>query len=97
MAHTLIHWRYELNEWVTGYLERKRFFKDSKVVKRSQWSQKKKNKHANEVVDIMDEEGEIQSLWRDFHNRMKAARETKVRIDITLWIAGMKNANNVGL
>lgn len=78
MTHTLIHWRYHLNEWVTDYLERKGYFEDSKVVERNQWSQKKKSRYANEVVDMMDETGEVQSLWRDFHLNMKAARETKV-------------------
>lgn len=80
MTHTLIHWRYHLNEWVTGYLERKGFFEDSKIVERSQWSQKKKTKYANEVVDIMDEAGEVQKLWRDFHLSLRAARESKVGI-----------------
>lgn len=48
------------------------------MVERNQWSQKKKSRYANEVVDMMDETGEVQSLWRDFHLNMKAARETKV-------------------
>ncbi|KAL1969273.1 hypothetical protein VTN77DRAFT_9465 [Rasamsonia byssochlamydoides] len=77
MTHTLIHWRYNLNEWVTDYLERKGYFEDSKIVERAQWSQKKKTKYANKVVDMMNESGEIQRLWRDFHLAVKAARETK--------------------
>jgi hypothetical protein len=30
---------------------------------------------ANKVVDTMDKDGEIQRLWRDFHNTLKVARE----------------------
>jgi hypothetical protein len=78
MTHTLVHWRYYLNEWVIGYLEAKGIFKADRIVEREKWSQKKKFKYANEMVDMMDEMGEVQRLWRDFHINLKAARETKV-------------------
>ncbi|KKA24893.1 hypothetical protein T310_1072 [Rasamsonia emersonii CBS 393.64] len=51
MTHTLIHWRYHLNEWVTDYLERKGYFEDSKVVERNQWSQKKKSRKVDGEMD----------------------------------------------
>ncbi|KAK2790615.1 hypothetical protein FQN53_009084 [Emmonsiellopsis sp. PD_33] len=77
MAHTLIHWRYHLNDWVVDYLKRKDIFSDSKILEREHWSQKKRTKYANQVVDRMEEDGEINRLWRDFNTNLKAARDTK--------------------
>lgn len=79
MAHTLIHWRFHLNEWVIDYLTRQGVFTDARILERSHWSQKRQTKYANEVVDMMVESGEVQKLWRDFHINLKAAREIKVR------------------
>lgn len=79
MAHTLIHWRYDLNEWIIDYLKRKGIFSDNEILEREHWSQKKRTKYANQVVDDMEEGGEINRLWRDFSTNLKAARETKVR------------------
>ncbi|KAL2005468.1 hypothetical protein VTN00DRAFT_2679 [Thermoascus crustaceus] len=77
MAHTLIHWRFHLNEWVIDYLTRQGVFSDARILERSHWSQKRQTKYANEVVDMMVESGEVQKLWRDFHITLKAAREVK--------------------
>ncbi|KAM5477895.1 hypothetical protein McanCB56680_006865 [Microsporum canis] len=74
MAHTLMHWRYHLNEWVIGYLERIGILEDSEILKREHWIQKKRTKYANEVVDTMGEAGEIDRLWRDFNLNLKTAR-----------------------
>ncbi|KAK2868125.1 hypothetical protein FQN49_003131 [Arthroderma sp. PD_2] len=78
MAHTLFHWRYHLNEWVVGYLERKGIFEDSEVLKREHWSQRKRTKYSNEVVDTMGEVGEVDRLWRDFNLNLKTARASTV-------------------
>ncbi|OJJ49806.1 hypothetical protein ASPZODRAFT_128336 [Penicilliopsis zonata CBS 506.65] len=77
MAHTLVHWRFHLNEWVIGYLEGQGVLTDKMIVKRSHWSQKKLTKYANSVRDQMVENGEVRKLWRDFHIKLKTARETK--------------------
>ncbi|OAX81809.1 hypothetical protein ACJ72_03851 [Emergomyces africanus] len=79
MAHTLIHWRYHLNEWIIDYLQRKGIFSDKEILEREHWSQKKRSKYANQVVDDMEEGGEVNRLWRDFNTNLKAARESKVR------------------
>ncbi|GAD95100.1 conserved hypothetical protein [Paecilomyces variotii No. 5] len=76
MAHTLVHWRFHLNEWVIDYLEKRGVFTDEKVVERSHWSVKRQTKYANGLVDSMVETGEVKRLWRDFHINLKAARET---------------------
>ncbi|KAJ9410766.1 hypothetical protein DTO045G8_1672 [Paecilomyces variotii] len=76
MAHTLVHWRFHLSEWVISYLEHQGVFSDEKIIERSHWSVKRQTKYANEVVDNMVETGEVKRLWRDFHINLTAARET---------------------
>ncbi|KAJ5832137.1 hypothetical protein N7474_000448 [Penicillium riverlandense] len=75
LAHTLTHWRFHLNEWVVGYLERKGHMDIDEVIKRNDMSQKRKMKNANAAVDRMVEADEIEKLWRDFHLNLKSARE----------------------
>ncbi|EEH38492.1 hypothetical protein PAAG_08219 [Paracoccidioides lutzii Pb01] len=77
MAHTLIHWRYHLNEWIIDYLRRKGVFADHEVLGREHWSHKRRTKYSNQVVDAMEEDGEINRLWRDFNTNLKTAREAK--------------------
>lgn len=78
MAHTLIHWRYHLNEWVVGYLERIGILENGEILNREHWSQKKRTKYANEVVDAMVQAGEVDRLWRDFNLNLKTARASTV-------------------
>jgi hypothetical protein len=75
MAHSLIHWRFHLNEWVIGYLECKGVLTDAKIIERSRWTQKQLTRNANEVVNSMVETGEVGNLWRDFRLAMKTVRE----------------------
>jgi RecA-family ATPase len=78
MAHTLIHWPYHLNEWVIDHLRRQGVFADEKILERERWSHKRRTKYANETVDAMDQDGEIDRLWRDFNLNLKNARGAKV-------------------
>lgn len=78
MAHTLIHWRYHLNEWVIGYLEKMGILEDGEVLKREHWSQKKRSNYANKIFDTMGEAGEVDRLWRDFNLNLKTARASTV-------------------
>lgn len=77
LAHTLIHWRFHLNEWVIGYLEHRGILADSKIIERSRWRQKRQEKYADEIVGMMIENGEVAKLWRDFRLNLKQAREMK--------------------
>lgn len=77
MAHTLIHWRHNLNGWILDYLIREDITTKKKMRKRKRWSQERKSEYVDEVVAMMEEKGEIDSLWRDFHLNLKAAREDK--------------------
>ncbi|KAL3261348.1 hypothetical protein ABHI18_003834 [Aspergillus niger] len=76
LAHTLTHWRFHLNEWVTGYLEHQGYLSETRIVERSHWSTKKKTKYAVKAVESMIANGEVKKLWRDFHVNLRTARET---------------------
>lgn len=76
MAHTLIHWRYHLNEWVVDYLDRKGYLSDDKILERNHWSQKRRAQYAAETVAMMDRTDEVKKLWRDFKINLDAARES---------------------
>ncbi|KAJ5677038.1 uncharacterized protein N7477_002671 [Penicillium maclennaniae] len=78
LAHTLMHWRYQLNEWVVDYLDRMGQMEDSEILRRSTLSQKRKTRNAIDIIKQMVEAGEIEKLWRDFHIALKAAREKTV-------------------
>ncbi|KAF9889683.1 hypothetical protein FE257_006989 [Aspergillus nanangensis] len=76
MAHTLTHWRFHLNEWVTDHIERMGCLSDEEVLARSHWSQKRKGKYATEIVSTMIANDEVKKLWRDFHISLRTARES---------------------
>ncbi|KAL4894107.1 hypothetical protein BDV59DRAFT_21889 [Aspergillus ambiguus] len=75
MAHTLTHWRCHLNEWVVEHLRQTGYLSDDAILRRSHWSQKRKEKYAAEAMRTMIENDEIKKLWRDFHINLKTARE----------------------
>ena len=78
-THALLHWRYHLNEWVLGWLEQEGYTTSESIVKRENWSIKKRGDFANNVVDVVEGKGEIKALYRDFKNNLHAARDSKVR------------------
>ncbi|KAJ5627938.1 hypothetical protein N7490_010166 [Penicillium lividum] len=78
MAHTLIHWRFHLNEWVVDHLDRMGHMADSEVLRRNGLSQKRKTRNAIAVLDGMVTTGEVDKLYRDFHMNLKSARESQL-------------------
>ncbi|PLB35470.1 uncharacterized protein BDW47DRAFT_110388 [Aspergillus candidus] len=76
IAHTLTHWRFNLNEWVVDHLARMGYLSDEEVVKRSHWSVRKQTKYAAQVFKTMVENDEVKKLWRDFHINLRTARES---------------------
>ncbi|KAL5356846.1 hypothetical protein BJX96DRAFT_143490 [Aspergillus floccosus] len=76
MAHTLTHWRAHLNEWVIDHLRQTGYLSDEAVLKRSHWSQRRKEKYATEAMRTMVENDEVKKLWRDFHINLRTARES---------------------
>lgn len=80
LTHTLIHWRFHLYEWVVDYLNHKEelLSDPQRSLDREKMSAKRRTKYANKVVDRMDEDGEVQRLWTDFHQNIRTVREMKV-------------------
>ena len=77
IAHSLLHWRFHLNEWVLDWLKNAGFTTPDKIVERENWSIKKRSDYANKVVDEMEEKGEIKALYRDFKINLDQARDYK--------------------
>lgn len=73
-AHSLIHWKHALNEWVVAALETQGYLAPEKLAERVRWNQRKLNDFANGIVDEWVEIGEIKALYRDFKNNLEAAR-----------------------
>ena len=78
IAHSLLHWRWHLNQWVLQWLETQGYTKPERLVEREGWSIKKQGQFANRTIDEMVENQEIKSLWRDFKTRLEEARSSKV-------------------
>ena len=79
-AHALLHWRYHLNEWVVDWLESQQYLIPERIVQREKWSTRRRGDLANEIVDLMEEKGEIKALHKDFKINMKSAEDAKVGV-----------------
>ena len=78
IAHSLLHWRFALNEWVLDWLKTQGYTSVEEIVEREGWSIKKRREYANEVVDEMEANGHIRDLYRDFKINLDHARNAKV-------------------
>ncbi|GAB7339293.1 hypothetical protein MBLNU457_5946t1 [Dothideomycetes sp. NU457] len=76
-AHALTHWRWHLYDWVVDYLTAKGHNTPEMIVKRDSWSERKRRKRANKIVDAMEVEGKIKELYQDFKSQIKDARFSK--------------------
>ena len=79
-GHALLHWRYHLNEWVVDWLEGQQYLTPERIVEREKWSTRRRGGQANEIVDFMEETGEIKALHRDFRINVKSAADAKVSV-----------------
>ena len=78
-SHTLIHWRYHLNDWVADYLKEVRELTPEKIVERDGWNTKRRQRDAKRIVKEMKDNGQIRNLHRDFRAEIDTARDAKVR------------------
>ena len=78
-AHALHHWRYVVNQWVLDWLRRNGYMTSQKIVERERWSTNKRSEYANGIVDNMQSNGEMKTLYKEFKENLQAAREVKVR------------------
>ncbi|PBP18220.1 hypothetical protein BUE80_DR011089 [Diplocarpon rosae] len=76
-AHTLLHWKWHLNDWIVSNLENEGYLKPRKLAERDKMSTNKRMKLANKVVDQWAEEGKIKTLYHDFKAQIDTARELK--------------------
>lgn len=82
-AHALAHWRVHLYQWVEDYLEQEGYLSAKDVLQRDKWSTKKRQEYANEVVDKMEETGQIKALYRDFKRETETAQNQTQRSDFS--------------
>lgn len=73
-AHSLLHWKYALKEWVEDRLERDGWMKPNKLKEREKLKPKKRNKLANTIVDGWRETGVVKALYGDFKQNLENAR-----------------------
>lgn len=76
-AHALQHWRIHLYEWVVEWLEAVGYNSPENIVQRDKWSERKRRKYANKIVDEMEAQGKIKTLHRDFKDEIDRARNAK--------------------
>ncbi|KAL2075427.1 hypothetical protein VTL71DRAFT_370 [Oculimacula yallundae] len=76
-AHTLIHWRWHLNDWVVSKLEEQNYLTPESLAARSKLKTNKLMKFANSVVDKWESEKIIKTLYHDFKMQLDTARELK--------------------
>lgn len=77
IAHSLIHWKYALNEWVIDRLKLDGHLEGPKLAEREDWNKSKRSKYANRIVDDWENVNEIKTLYRDFKNNLEVARQGK--------------------
>ncbi|TGO61679.1 hypothetical protein BCON_0025g00040 [Botryotinia convoluta] len=73
-AHTLIHLKYALNQWVIGSLESQGHLTIEKLAKRDKISAKKRQKEVNGIVDKWKEEKEIKELYGIWKQQLETAQ-----------------------
>lgn len=78
IAHSLLHWRFALNEWVLDWLRAEGHITPTKIVEREDWSERKRRDYANKVVDEIERAGEVRTLYRDFKGVLETARNYRV-------------------
>ncbi|KAI0995839.1 hypothetical protein K3495_g12342 [Podosphaera aphanis] len=74
-AHSLIHWKFFLNEWVISELLQQGHLKLEEVSKRDRMSLEERNQHANLIIDAWEANGTIPSLYQNWKiTRIEASR-----------------------
>jgi hypothetical protein len=76
-AHSLIHWKHALNEWVLETLKTEGHLAPNKLAERDGWKTRRKSDYANGIVDQWEKEGQIKGLYREFKTNLEQARDKK--------------------
>lgn len=74
-AHSLMHWKHALKEWVEDRLETDGHMKPAKLKEREKMKSKKRRKAADEIVDGWKANGTVNALYADFKSVLQQARD----------------------
>ncbi|KAI1742324.1 hypothetical protein F4680DRAFT_46573 [Xylaria scruposa] len=73
-AHSLLHWKHALKQWVEERLENEGWMTGEKLREREKMKAKSRRALANSIVDKWQEKGVIGALYGDFKNTIENAR-----------------------
>ncbi|TRX89584.1 hypothetical protein FHL15_009493 [Xylaria flabelliformis] len=73
-AHSLLHWKHALKQWVEERLEDEGWMTGQKLSEREKMKAKSRRALANSIVDKWQESGVIGALYGDFKNTIENAR-----------------------
>ncbi|KAJ4391202.1 hypothetical protein N0V93_004819 [Gnomoniopsis smithogilvyi] len=73
-AHSLMHWKVGLRDWVEAHLEGQGYFEADQVLEREHMKAKARHKVADQIVVNWEEGGVIQGLFGDFQATIESAR-----------------------
>ena len=60
-------------------LRRQGLFDPNAILNRESWNAKRKSAYADNIIQQLQESGEVSRLYRDFKNNLNEARNAKVR------------------
>ncbi|KAI1277612.1 hypothetical protein F5Y07DRAFT_80790 [Xylaria sp. FL0933] len=73
-AHSLLHWKHALKEWVEERLDDEGWMSPEKLSEREKMKAKRRRALANDIVDEWQERGVVSALYGDFKNTLENAR-----------------------
>ncbi|KAL1881399.1 hypothetical protein VTK73DRAFT_4159 [Phialemonium thermophilum] len=73
-AHSLIHWKHHLQDWVTMSLEAQKYMEPKKLKEREQMKAKKRYRLVDQIVEKWATDGTLKSLYGEFKRALEAAR-----------------------
>lgn len=74
MGHKLTHWKYHLNQSLLDYLDEQGVLSAEAILAREKLSKKRREKEAENIIDVMQQTGVIQKLWKDLQSDLEDAR-----------------------
>ncbi|KAK0736813.1 hypothetical protein B0T21DRAFT_410305 [Apiosordaria backusii] len=74
IAHTLIHWKHALLDWVESQLMAEGYMRPAKLAEREKMKLKKKYKLVDKIVEEWVERGQVRALFADFKGQLERAR-----------------------
>ncbi|KAI8958007.1 hypothetical protein F5Y11DRAFT_337663 [Daldinia sp. FL1419] len=73
-AHSLLHWKHALKEWVEERLQDDGWMTANKLKERERLKARKRRDLANNIVDGWREKGIVAALYKDFKSTLESAR-----------------------